>query len=351
MAKMKLSTAMTLLVILAAKASFAAPVDLPPDSIGADTVFVIHADAEHLSPGLLRTAAGVVLGDNVERANDFISTFQDRYDKATKAGVTSITIVGTSSQRMADAENQLGADPNAEPRRQSMNPPVIYYHLKAGADVKALEKVMTQDLPEKQRADVRFEQMDNWAVMHQKNQTPPEKVDADRTRAFADAFATIPDAAIGLAFIPDAKTKTEMNKAAGREESPKFMKDALPVLSGSKWLTLAIALGNDPGIKLSATTADAKSAKALTDAANGELDDLKDKAANPGQGGPMAFIGPMIAPLLDGLRPISNGNAVSVNLKGQPLNSIANLISTISAMRPPQPPNATPGTAKPGAKE
>ena len=66
MIKMKLTAAMTFLVILATKASFAAGVDLPPDSIGADTVFVIHANAEHLSPGLLRTAAGVVLGENAE---------------------------------------------------------------------------------------------------------------------------------------------------------------------------------------------------------------------------------------------------------------------------------------------
>ena len=284
-------------------------------------------------------------------ANDFIAKFRDRYDQATKAGVTSITIVGTSSQHIEDAEGELGADPNAEPRRRSMNPPVVYYHLKPNGDIKALEKVMTQDLPEKQAHDVRFEQMENWAVMHQKNQTPPAKVDADRTRAFADALATIPEAAIGLVFIPDAKTKTEMSKTAARAETPKLLKDALPALSGSKWLTLAIALGNDPGIKLSANTADTKSAKTLNDTVNSALDDLKDKAANPGQGGgPMAFIGPMIAPLLDGLRPATNGNAVTVNLKGQPLNSIANLIATFSAMRPPQP-KAIPGTQKPGEKQ
>ncbi len=352
MLRMKILAAMALLTTLTTGNTFSAPADLPPDSIGADTVFVIHADVEHLTPGLLRTAATVVLGDNAESAKDFIAAFTDRYEKATKAGVQSVTIIGTSSQRVADAEGQLGADPNAEARNRSMNPPVAYYHVKAGADVKAIEKVMTQDMPEKQVADVRFEQMDNWVVMHQKNQTPPEKVDADRTKAFVDALATMPDAALGLVFIPDARTKGDINKAIAREQTPKFMKDALPVISAGKWMTLAITLGNDPGIKATAATTDEKSARQLTDAVNASLDDLKDKAANPGGGGPMALIGPMVAPILDGFRPVGSGSNVTVNLKGQSLNSVANSVVTIRSMLPQQPlPRAVPGGVKPGEKQ
>ncbi|HWE00955.1 MAG TPA: hypothetical protein VG326_01000 [Tepidisphaeraceae bacterium] len=336
------------IVVLAASVSFAAVADLPPDAIGSDTVFVIHADAQRLTPGMLRTAANVVLGENAERTNGFISAFQDRYDKATKAGVISVTVIGTSSQRVTDAENQLGVDPNAPPQRQSMNPPVVYYHMKAGGDIKAVEKAMTQDMPEKQRQDVRFEQMDDWVVMHEKLQTPPEKVDGDRARAFADAMATQPDAAIGFVYIPDARTKAQMSKTAVRDGSSKLMTDGLPVLSASKWITLAITLGNDPGIKASVLAADAKSARKLSDAAESDLNDLKDKAANPGQGGgPMALIGPMIAPLLDGFKPVVSEALVTVNLKGQPLNSVANLVATISALRPQQPPKPAAGDKAP----
>src|ERR1700677_3260062 len=130
MLKAKLIAAMVLLTAFMGQAAHAAGIELPPDSIGPDTVFVIHADAQHLTPDQLRAAALIVLGDNADRAKEFLATFRDRYEKATAAGLESITIVSTSSQRVSDAENEVAPDPTAPPKRRPMNPPVVYYHLK-----------------------------------------------------------------------------------------------------------------------------------------------------------------------------------------------------------------------------
>lgn len=333
--------ALASIVLLAAGVTRAAAPDLPPESIGADTIFVIHADARHLSPDLLRTAANVVLGDNADRAKDFIARFQERYDKLISGGVESITVIGASGQRVSDAEKELDADPNAPPARRNANPPVVYFHLNARGDSKIIEQVFTKDLPEKQKAKMRFEQMDNWVVMHEENQKPPEKEDAARTRAFSDALGTMTDASVAIAFIPDERLKKQMNKGAERVESPKVAREALPALSTSKWVTLAIALGNNPGATASANTADPASAKQLDAAINDGLDDLKQQAGN-GEAGAMIFLGPIIQPLVDALKPTTSGNVVTVKLQGEPLTLIANLIATF---RPPAPAATQPGTA------
>ena len=335
---------LVLLAVCVGRSVHGAAIDLPPESIGADTVFVIHADAEHLTPDKLRVATFLVLGDNAERATDFIAKFRERFDKLTKAGVESISVIGTSAQRVSDAENELGVDPNAPPRR-TMNPPVVYFHMKAGGDPKVVEQVMTQDLPAKQKDDTRFEQEENWLVMHQKTQTPPEKTDAERAGEFADALATMPDAAVRLVMIPDARTKADMTRVSQQENAPKLAKAAFPSLGTSKWITLAISLGNNPKLMATANTSDPQAARKLHDAVNTALDDLKEQANNPGpNAGPMVFLGPIIAPLLEGLRPTTQGNNVSASLSGDPLNSIANLIATFR-MNAPAPPTTAPSPA------
>jgi hypothetical protein len=325
-------------IILGSIGAVSAAVEVPPGSVGADTVFIIYADVKHLTPDRLRTAAFAILGENVEQANDFIAKFKERYEKTAAAGVESITVVGTSTQRVADAGDELAADPNN--RRRNLNPPVVYFHMKGAGDVKALAALMTKDMPEKDRDEVLFEHEDDWVIMHRKNQNPPDKEDAGRARVFNEALETIREAAIGLVMVPDARMKTELDRQAQRDASPKLIKSAFPALGSSKWITLAIALGNDPGLKMTANTADNKSAGQLRDAVDTALDQLKHPGENAG---PMALIGPMLSPMADGLKPMINGTSVTSSLNGDGLKTIANLITTFRAMAP-QPPKA------PGAK-
>ena len=312
-------------------------VELPPDSVGPDTIFVIHADSAHLTPALLRKSAEVVLGDNIDSASSFLAKFQDRFDKATAAGLDSVTIMGTTGQRIEDAGAEVGVNPDGTPRRRTRpNPPVVYYHMRAGGDANAIEQVVTQDIPEKQKQDLRFEPMDNWIVMHEKHQTPPEKVDADRAAAFTAAFGTIPDAAVGIVVIPDARMKAEMQKAAQRKGTPELARSALPVMAGSKWMILSITVGNDPAAMATVNTTDAISAGTLRQTASAALDDLKEQM-NEASEGPMVLIGPLVSPLLDGFKPSANGNSVTVSVKGDTLNSLANLFMTIRSFSPPPP--------------
>lgn len=326
--------AIGLVLALATLPARAAGVDLPPDSIGPDTIFVIRADAQRLSPDLLRGAVFSVLGENAERLNDFMAKFCERYEKATAAGVESIYVVGSSTQRVSDAEKELV--PEAEGARRSrrpMNPPVVYFRVKPTVNESALEQLMTRDLSEKQKQDVRFEPMDNWVVMHQKDQTPPEKVDADRAQAFSEALASTAESAVALVVIPDARMKGEMTRASGRDGTPELAKKALPILQSSRWMSLAMTLGNNPQLSAKVNAADADGAAQLRDAASSALDKLKEQA--PNQGGPMAFIAPMLTPLIEGVRPTLSGTMVGSTLKGEPLNMIANLIVMFRVGQPP----------------
>ena len=323
-----------------------AEVELPPESVGPDTVFVVRADAHHLTPDLLRTAVNGVLGDNADRAKDFVATFTDRYERLTRAGLESITVIGTSTQRISDAEREVAADPNAPPRRRMQNPPVIYLHVAAGADVHTIEDVLTQGSPEAQRADLRFEQLDNWIVMHDKDQNPPEKVDADRGKAFAQALDTLPDAAAALAVIPDVRLKGQMEQAAARDETPKFLKAALPILAASQFMTIGVALGNDPNLKLSVKALDQPSAQKLSDAVGAALDEFKAQINDGQGGGRMAFIGVLVGPMLDAFRPSTAGAVVTVSLRGETLTSMSNLIFTLRSFAPP--PGGPNGPGGPG---
>ena len=77
------------------------------------------------------------------------------------------------------------------------------------------------------------------------------------------------------------------------------------------------------------------------------MDTALDGLKNPPEGaaGPMIFLGPILAPLADGLKPAVNGNRVSTGLQGDALKTIANLIVTFRANAAPPP---APGARKPG---
>ncbi len=334
MLKLNWMAALALVAMCVGRTARAAGIELPPEAIGPDTFFVIHADAAHLTPDQIRAAAATAMGDNADQANDFIASFRERYDKAVKAGVESVVVIGTSSQRVGDAGNNLNAD--GKQNQRGMNPPVVWFRLKAGGDMKALEQALMKDVPEKQRGEILFDQVENWVVMHRKGQEAPEKLDPVRSRAFSDALGTMSESAIRLAMIPDAKIKEEMNKFAGRDAAPKLAKDALPPLSASRWITIAVALGNNPGLTISANTADGASARQLRDAVDRALEDLKHPPEN---GGPLVILGPMLAPLADGMKPMMNGSIVTSSLKGEPLNHLVTMITTFRmAARPPAPP-------------
>jgi hypothetical protein len=80
-----------------------------------------------------------------------------------------------------------------------------------------------------------------------------------------------------------------------------------------------------------------QAARQLSDAVVAALDNLKQGDPN---GGPLAMIGPMLGPLVDSLKPTSAGSAVTCSLRGEGLNTIANLIVTFrNAQTPPPPPS------------
>lgn len=339
-------------IIMSAFAMGAAAPDLPPDAIGADTVFVMHADAQHLTPDLLRAASFAALGDNADRAKDFLTRFNEKYDKAIRAGVKSITIVGTSGQRVTDAGKELDADPNDPNKRPPPNPPLVYFHTKGAGAAKAIEAVVTKDMPAAQREPLQFEEADDWVVMHEKTQNPPDKPDAARAKAFSDALISLGEPAVAVAIIPDARSRQTMLQQSKDKKAARFAKVGLPAVADMKWLTVAATLGNNPSVNVAFNAADEKSARDLKAAIDAQLDEIKQQIA--GGEGPMLILGPMLTPVLESLRPNARGSFVTTNVSGDGLTSIANLIVTSQVMfeRGQQAPTTKPAapTGKPTKK-
>ncbi|MDB5304189.1 MAG: hypothetical protein JWM97_1738 [Phycisphaerales bacterium] len=295
------------------RANAAAPV-LPPDAIGADSVLVVHADSNVFTPESLRKAATAVLGPNAADGNQKLAKFEEKYNAIVKAGGQSVTMVQESKPKDAGANE--GPDANKQG--------ITYIQLKPGADVKAIEKTILDEMSPADREKAVFEKKGDFLMMHQKGEAPPAAADAARTKLFSEALSSVSDAAVQVAFVPNQLVRDEAKKGAA--EAPKQLQEALPILTNSKWVTIAVKFGNAPAATATANAADAESAQKLADSINGFLGSMKQAAANPNpQAGPEAMIAMMVAPLADSLKPKTDGTKVSMTITGQAVSGIAQM--------------------------
>jgi murein DD-endopeptidase MepM/ murein hydrolase activator NlpD len=319
MSKLKFVGAAALVAAMAClRANAAAPV-LPPGAIDADTVVVAHADAASFTPESVRKAATAILGPNAAQGNQGLAKFEEKYNAVLKAGGQSLTMVSEDKSKAAGA-----ADGAAAPSGQG----IMYIQLKPGADVDAIEKTILEDMRAEEREKAVFEKKGDFLVMHQKGEIPPILPDAGRAKVFSDALSSVSDAAIQIAFVPNQAARDKAKQQAGG--APKQVQDAMPILTNSKWVTIAVKLGNAPAATATANTADVASAQKLTDDINGFLAYMKQTAANPNAGGqagpgPEAMIAMMVAPLADSLKPTTNGTNVSITITGQAVSGIAQM--------------------------
>jgi hypothetical protein len=285
--------------------------------VGDDTILLIHVSAAHCSPDALKEAAKVVLGANAAKADEGIAKYKEKFDKAVAAGIEGATLAIQEDKPAGDA-----------PHKQ--NKPVVYFQLKEGADIEAVKKLVTSDMSAVDRESAVFERLPlGELLMYEKGNPPPATFNKDRALAFSEALSSAGDASVQIAFIPTAHLKEKMVK----EEAPiKGAKEAAAALANAKWTTVSLSLGHAAGLKSTVNTADAGSAKQLSDAINVLLDELKQQAANPKPDNPMALFGPLVAPLIDGLRPATDGTKVTMGIKGETLANIANFAAQMGML-------------------
>ena len=324
------TTASAMMMLLSVQAGAAAP-QLPPNAVGPQTTVVSYMDGASFTPDAMRQAARAVLGPNspsLAQLNQQIAKYQEQYDKATKAGVQSLMVIAnTSAQR-----NPGGA--NAAAPEGMKEQAATWVQLKPGADSAAVEKMIREEMkPADQEKNV-FERQGNFLVVHEKDQKLPAASDADRAKQFIEALSHAANAAVVVAFIPDQATRDQAKNQQNNANTPKWIADAMPVLSNSKWGTLAVSFGQSPAITVTVQTADDQSAKTLATSINAGLAQLRQLAQNPNQGpgagGPMAMFAPMLAPLADALKPNQQGSTVTVQLNGPALAMIAETAANLA---------------------
>jgi hypothetical protein len=307
------------------RAQAAAPT-LPPEVIGSNTIGVIHVDAAHLNPDALQGTATAVLGPNASKVAEQLKTFKEYFDKANTAGVIAVTAVMGSEKKVE------GAPPTDGPGKPDS---VVYFQLKAGADVKAIEAMATDKMPPAEKEKTVFDQAGDFLAMHPKDAEFPVKPDAARTALFTTALGTIGDAALQVAIVPDDKTRAQVLAMA--DSVPPAMKDIVPLAAKCQWMTLAVTLGNSPAISLTVDAAADDDGKKMATVMNTGLDDLKKQIANPGpDAGIMVLVGPMVSPLIDGLRPSQEGTQVTTTIKTDALKLIGTIAGTLGLLGGPQ---------------
>ncbi|MDB5292129.1 MAG: hypothetical protein JWL69_3370 [Phycisphaerales bacterium] len=314
--KLKMAGAAAVLAMVCLRANAAGPV-LPPDAIGADTVMVMHADSSTFTPDGVRKAATAVLGPNAAQGNQGLAKFEEKYNAVLKAGGQSVTMI------QGDKPKAAAGAPEAGPGANSQG--VVYIQLKPGADVDAIQKAISDEMQPTERENAVFEKKGDFLMMHKKGEAPPVAADATRAKVFSDALSSVSDAGLQIAVVPNQAARDEIKKGAAT--APKELRDAVPVLANSKWVTIAVKLGNAPAATATANTADAESAQKLADGMNAFVANMKQAAANPnGQAaGPEAMIAMMIAPLADSLKPTTDGTNVSVTITGKAVSGVAQM--------------------------
>lgn len=324
MTKFRLAGAMGMCVLMACLTARAAAPELPPDAVGTDTSVVVHLNPAQFTPANLRSAMQAVMGPNAQQLEPNIAKFEAAYKKAQDAGVESMTLVFTPAASAAEPPAAGAAQP---PPAKNGPQGLVYMKLKSGADPAAVEQAVKSDMSDEQKNATDFKSAGKYLILRDKGQPIPTKSDDARARQFADALGTVADAAIQIAFIPNAQTKKEMIQEANAGNPPPAVKDAIPLVANSKWVTIAAALGNAPSLKITANAADANSATRLSQDINNALAQLKQFAgqAAQGQGGPGAAMAAMVANLAQGIAPAQNGNEVSIAIQGPTLGRIANM--------------------------
>lgn len=314
MSRITFAGVFTLGVALMGLSARAAAPELPPDAVTAQTIAVIRADSAHCNPDALKAAAYSILGANASKTDEALAKFKEKFDKVQETGVEAMTLVMTKPAEPKSAEPTAAA----------------YLMLKDGSDPKAVEKMIREQMPENKKDDSAFEEQGKYLVIHQKNQPLPTGPDAAKSQVFADALGSISDAAIQIAFIPDADMKEKMSKSGAEGDAPPYAKDAVPIVVNAKWITLAVALGDTPGLTFGINAGDDASATKLADDITAGLEDLKKQAANGG--GPGAMFGPLVPQIADAMKPTTRGGVVSAGLKGKPLTTIAMLVMQFTGM-------------------
>ena len=320
MLKYKFAHAFIVLLAAAGLSRAAAP-QLPDKAVGADTIMMVHMDGSTLTPEALRQAVQNVLGaNNAATANQQIAKYQEKYDKAMKAGVQSVTFVASDQNATKPAASQPDDTPSNG---------IGYVQLKPGADATAVQKMISDEMDPEKRPNWVFSHEGNFVVMHEKTEKLPATPDRSRAAQFSDAIDQSPSAGMLIVFVPNQASRDQYDKSDKTKLPPFFQQIALEVLK-SKWSTVAINVGNKPGLVATANAADEASATQMADGVNAGVAYVKQEAQKArngqnAQNGLIMMVLPMVAPLADTLKPTQAGNRVTVTLEGQPLQTIAQM--------------------------
>src|SRR5581483_9481377 len=179
-----LKAAVCVAALAAARAQAATP-QLPDNAIGEDSIVVATFDPSKLTADALQASSQAVMGPNAQRNQQKISDFQKKRDAIVAAGGEAAAMVVSMPPKAAAAGAGADADAASPPGPK----PVMYVKMKPGADAKALENAITQDMEPAEKDKTQFDHQGDFLVMHEKGQTLPTAGSPERAKAFNDGFA------------------------------------------------------------------------------------------------------------------------------------------------------------------
>lgn len=284
---------------------FSAP-QVPDSAVASDTFALVNLNLQKIDPDSVEATAKAVMGPMAALATAKLADFREKYKEFTDAGAEDM-IVAASGDPTGDKE------PNA----------VAYVKFKSGTDHAAVEaKVKEESAKEAQKLGKQPEDMNlswegDFLVINKKGAEAPKGGDAERAKAFKDAFAA-EDKALDIVIVFTDKMRKDMKDQAAQnltQGAPPWLKEAADAATDAKAMSFGITLGASPSIDLMINAADEAGAKKLTTAASEGAKMLKEQAANMKQaGGQAAAMADSMNTLADALNAKQDGAKVTMSV-------------------------------------
>ncbi len=287
-------SAAALLAASAASAPAWAQSTQPAAAGGAeDWAVMVKLDVAKLDPAPIR-AAVQQMGPMAAMAQQPLAQYQAFYEKATAAGVQGVRLAMT-----------VPPTPDQEPQTAFM------VAMKPGSDPAAVKQLVGEAAGPKETDKLAFDPAGDSLVVHEKGRPLPN-TSPETAKAFSDALAA-GDGAVVVAMVPTDSIRTMATETLAKSAPPPLVKQMVPTLLASKWVSLSVALTPAPAISIAIEQPD----KAGADKLAGQIDqglgmarEFTARMRQQGQAQQANMMDSVIAPL----KPAQDGSRLTMNL-------------------------------------
>lgn len=244
-------------LVMCAVIVHAAPLDLPPNAIGADTFFVAKLNPAGIDPAAVEATFKAALGDDAGQADKLLEGFKLRHERFSSKGVDTVTVV-----MRGDPNTPQGPDP------------IFYAKMKPDADRAALEKMVRDELGEANADMMDVTSDGDFMLFRKKGVEAPTDASDERRKLFEEALGDSNKPGVGALICTEA-----MVAGVQRDVQHGAPEGLATLVNAGKWFRFEVTLGESPKAEVIIHAADADGGKQIADGLTSLGNAMKAQAA------------------------------------------------------------------------